>query len=439
MLGWLVGGAGCLGLLLAFGIDSGPARSAASQVWPPFVLVTGLLLVGLAADRDGLFAAAGRRLSATAPTGPALVAGAAATVAVATAVLNLDTSVAFVTPVLVHLHRNRSPDRAAAGAGTPAPNAVNGDAGDEGRLTLLLATSLLLANAGSLLLPGSNLTNLIVVGHLQLTGQDFVARMALPWLAAVVVTGGVVTAAEWRRTRTLQSRGSDTSSLAGQSNPSHVKGQVAGARFKSGSAESPSVPDVGGDAGAVWNPRSVPALLSGSSVCAVVVLMVILRNAALSVVGVGIALTIFRLVRHHECFERVRTVVGFPVLAGLFGIAVGLGTLGRVWTGPSVLLDHLDVAGTATLAASASVILNNLPAASLLASGSLHHPYALLVGLNVGPNLFATGSLAWFLWWKTSWSTGCKPPVRRTILLGMVSVPLAIVAALAALALTGPR
>ncbi len=44
----------------------------------------------------------------------------------------------------------------------------------------LLYGCLLLSNAGSLLLPGSNLTNLIVLGHLHLTGGQFLARMWLP-------------------------------------------------------------------------------------------------------------------------------------------------------------------------------------------------------------------------------------------------------------------
>jgi hypothetical protein len=30
--------------------------AAAEQAWPPFVLVTGLLLIGLVANRDGLLA-----------------------------------------------------------------------------------------------------------------------------------------------------------------------------------------------------------------------------------------------------------------------------------------------------------------------------------------------------------------------------------------------
>ena len=39
----------------------------------------------------------------------------------------------------------------------------------------------------------------------------------------------------------------------------------------------------------------------------------------------------------------------------------------------------------------ATVVLNNLPAASLLAARAPSHPFSLLVGLNLGPNLCVTG------------------------------------------------
>ena len=86
------------------------------------------------------------------------------------------------------------------------------------------------------------------------------------------------------------------------------------------------------------------------------------------------------------------------MLVGLFGLAVALGTLGRAWDGPATMLAHLNAWGTAAVAALMSVLVNNLPAASLLAARQPPHPYSLLVGLNVGPNLFVTGSLAWILW-----------------------------------------
>jgi Na+/H+ antiporter NhaD/arsenite permease-like protein len=47
-------------------------------------------------------------------------------------------------------------------------------------------------------------------------------------------------------------------------------------------------------------------------------------------------------------------------------------------------------------------VLNNLPAASLLAARAVSHPFSLLAGLNLGPNLCVTGSLAWLLWLRAA-------------------------------------
>jgi arsenical pump membrane protein len=111
--------------------------------------------------------------------------------------------------------------------------------------------------------------------------------------------------------------------------------------------------------------------------------------------------------------------------------------LGRVWAGPAILLSHLDTWATAAFAAAASVLVNNLPAASLLAARTPPHPFALLVGLNLGPNLFVTGSLAWILWLRAARAAGARPSVARAARLGALAVPLSIAAALGALAITG--
>jgi arsenical pump membrane protein len=125
------------------------------------------------------------------------------------------------------------------------------------------------------------------------------------------------------------------------------------------------------------------------------------------------------------------------VLVGLFGVAVALGTLGRAWSGPATLLSHLNVWGTAVVAALAGVLVNNLPAAALLAAHRPPHPFSLLVGLNVGPNLFVTGSLAWVLWMRTARAAGARPDLRKAVLLGVVSAPLAIAAAVGVLLAQG--
>jgi arsenical pump membrane protein len=134
--------------------------ASAGQAWPAFVLVSGLLLVGAVAAADGVFEAVGARF-ARAPLGPlGLLLALLSLVAVVTALLNLDTAVVFLTPVLVHSARLRGLDERP-----------------------FLYGCVFMTNAASLLLPGSNLTNLLVLGGRQ-SGAAFAARMLPPWLAA---------------------------------------------------------------------------------------------------------------------------------------------------------------------------------------------------------------------------------------------------------------
>ena len=61
----------------------------------------------------------------------------------------------------------------------------------------------------------------------------------------------------------------------------------------------------------------------------------------------------------------------------------------------------------------------------------------MLVGLNIGPNLFVSGSLAWVLWWRAARTTGAQPSLAAGVRLGLVSGPLAIIAAMAVLTASG--
>ena len=76
-------------------------------------------------------------------------------------------------------------------------------------------------------------------------------------------------------------------------------------------------------------------------------LVVVLHNPAIPVAAVGVAVVGIRLAARAEQPRRVLNVLGVPVLVGLFGVAVALGTLGRVWSGPATLMSHLDLWGTA--------------------------------------------------------------------------------------------
>ena len=177
-LGWSLAAVGGTLAIVAIALSPVHAQEAASQDWPPFVLVSGLLLVGLVADEDGLFSASGLVLARLAPNGIVLYSGAVVLIVTVTSVLNLDTSVAFLTPVLVYTARRRGEGEAA-----------------------LLYGCLLLSNAGSLMLPGSNLTNLIVLGHLHLSGGQFFRHMAAAATAAALVTALLIGVAERRALR----------------------------------------------------------------------------------------------------------------------------------------------------------------------------------------------------------------------------------------------
>ncbi len=394
------------------------------------MLVAGLLLIGLVADGDGLFRYAGQRLARAGRSGYLLFAGATVIITAVTATLNLDTSVAFLTPVLVYTARSRAgPGPVDAGPEGAGP----GDAGPEGAGPALLYGCLLLSNAASLLLPGSNLTNLIVLGHLHLTGGQFVARMWLPWLGAVIVTAAVVAVGERRSLRGPRRAGpaGEAAGLAGESGEAAgLAGEAAGLAGEAGETGDRAWESGAPAAGARLGAGLAAVLLATAAV-------VVLPAPAIPVLLIGAAAAGLRLAQRRVTWRQARDVLSLPVLAGLFGLAVVLGALGRTWSGPAILLGHLDGWATAVVAALATVTLNNLPAASLLAARAVSHPFSLLIGLNLGPNLCVTGSLAWLLWLRAARAAGARPSLRRASALGLVAVPVSMAVALAALALTG--
>jgi arsenical pump membrane protein len=369
-LSWMFAAIGVTAMGIAVAANPTDARSSADQNWSPFVLVAGLLLIGLVADDDGLFAAAGHQLARTLRNGVVLFIGAALTIGAVTALLNLDTSVAFLTPVLIYTARRRG----------------------EGEAPLLYGC-LLLSNAGSLFLPGSNLTNLIVLGHLHLTGAQFFRHM---WPAAVAAMAATA-----------------------------ITTAVVERRSLHATAPNLDKPE---------RPRLGVGLVA---VSVATVLVVLLRHPAPFVAGVGVGAIGIRLAQRRARLAHVVSVLGVPVLVGLVGLAVALGTLGRAWSGPARLLSHLDQWGTAGVGAVVSVLCNNLPAASLLAARPPEHPFALLIGLNLGPNLFVTGSLAWILWLRAARNTGAQPSIRKAARLGIVVVPISMIIAVGVLTLTG--
>jgi arsenical pump membrane protein len=348
--------------------DPAGARAAAGQDWPAFVLVTGLLLVGVVARDDGLFEGAGALVARIARSGMALLLASAVLVAAVTVTLNLDTSVTFLTPVVLAAARRRR---------DPAPFGY-----------LVVAMS----NGASLLLPGSNLTNLIVLGDSHRTGAAFVGRVFWPWAASTVTVVVVVALLFHRR--------------------------IVG-RHPGGPVPLPSVQ-------VRWGAFGVLAVVAA-------ILGLPPDAAALVVLGVGVVVGVVHRRAGRTDLVEVARYLNLPLLTGLFGAAAALGTLGRSWSGPAHLLAHAGPWQTAGIGAGASVVVNNLPAASLLAARPLAHATALLIGLNLGPNLVLTGSLAGVLWLQAARRAGWHPSVREFSILSVIVVPATMAAALGAL------
>jgi arsenical pump membrane protein len=324
-------------------------REAFEQAWPAFALVAGLLLIGATAAREGLFAAAGTRAARLRGGGTVLLIVLLLVEAVVTAVLNLDTAVVFMTPVLLHAARARR---------LPEDPFLYG--------------AVLMANSASLLLPGANLTNLIVLAHEpHLTGSTFAARLSPAWVVSVALTIALV------------------SLLRGEVHPEP------------------------------YEPPPFRPALGTASVAAAAVLVLVLARPALPVLVLGVAVALVA--------KTPARVVNPPLLLGVFAVAVLLGALAR-----AVDLGPLTTGRwtTAWIAAGAAVLVNNLPAAVLLSAHPPAHPRALLLGLNLGPNLFVTGSLSAIFWLQVSRANGARPSIRRYLLLGAVLVPATLTASL---------
>jgi arsenical pump membrane protein len=339
-------------------VSGAGAHAAFSQAWPAFALVGGLLLIGATAAREGLFATAGA-LVARAPGGPfVLLAGLLLVEAAITAVLNLDTAVVFMTPVLLHAARQRGvPDDA------------------------FLYGAVFMANSASLLLPGSNLTNLIVLAHDPVSGVTFAERLVGAWAISVAITILFV-ALVFRR------------GLSGALSPR--ADEVVRLRPGTGTL----------------------------GVVAAAVLVLALSGPALPVLALGVVVAVGARLGVRRSLRAANPAL----LLGVLGLAILLGTVAR---GIDLrLLEHAGRWETAWVGAGAAVLVNNLPAAVVLSWHVPAHPRALLLGLDLGPNLAVTGSLSAVLWLQVARAAGARPSILRYTLLGLALVPLTLVAAL---------
>ncbi|HEV7752336.1 MAG TPA: SLC13 family permease [Baekduia sp.] len=363
------------GAAVAFLLD-GRARDAADQAQGPFLLVTGLLLLGLVADADGVFAWASARLLGVTRAPQRLLMVALLLVAIVTALLNLDTAVVFLTPILIG---------AARGLGAEEEPFLYG--------------SVLMANASSLLLPGANLTNLLVLADEPVGGATFALRILPAALAAALVTAAGLVLIAHRRA-------------------------VGAPRLPAPDAPVRSTP----------RPRPL-----GVAACAIAAALVLaLPHPGLPVLIVGLVAVTIRIGEGRLGAAGAVEAVGPLALATLFSLAILLGLLARVWSGPTDLLASASAWETTAIGALSAVGLNNLPAAVLLSATPPPHPRALLLGLNLGPNLAVTGALSSYLWFRAAKAAGATPSARRFSELGVPLGLAAMAAGLLTIRFVGP-
>lgn len=339
--------------------------AAIQQTWEPFVLVVGLLLIGHVASSDGLFEVAGSKLSRLRGGNMVLFVAMMLLTATVTATLNLDTSVVFLTPVLLHTARHRSIKEES-----------------------FLYGSIFMANAASLLLLGSNLTNILVFARSNVNGATFARTMLGPWLLSIALTTMVVLAWRWR----------DLSSKS-------ITEDDATQNFSFG-------PGVVG-------------------VIAAIVSMLVLSRPAIPVLAIAVVIAVIDItVRRRVVMSALLRSANLPVVVGLFVLATTVSVASRYWH----ISEHLIGSGgswrTAGVAAVSSNLINNLPAAAMLSARFPVHPYSLLLGLNLGPNLTVIGALSSMLWLKVARREGASPSVWTFTRIGVVVTAVTLVGGL---------
>lgn len=347
-----------------------------------------LMLLAALLDGSGFFEWAARRAArAASGSAVALYRNMFLLGALITILLSLDTTAVILTPIaLAFVARLKLP---------PRP---------------FLISCAFVANAGSLLLPVSNLTNLLFVRAFGWSFSSFALRMALPQGAALLVGYGAM---RWLYRKELP------------------------LQFDAGELPEPksALPDIFYFRGAVvvliavlvgyffGSLRQIPLYQVGLCGCG----------------GLSALAALRKQLKPKELARGISWSL-FPFVVGLFIVVRGVENLGLA----AVLARGLQAAGThplaQILAAAFSVGLgsnavNNIPAAllsiSALQMGRADAPtqYGALLGCNIGPNLTVAGSLATMLVLTTARRKGMDIRAVDFLKAGVVAMPLALAAA----------
>ncbi|NHP14774.1 arsenic transporter [Rhodococcus sp. IC4_135] len=381
----VIAGPAAVVVLLTGIVTLDEAREELTSMAPTVVFLVAVLVLAHAADALGVFRWVSQILQQKSLADPQrllmYVFGAAA---LTTAVLSLDATVVLLTPAVIAAARS-------IGA-SPRPHSY---------------ASAHLSNSASTLLPVSNLTNLIAFAATGLTFLHFTALMALPWVVTIAV--------EYLIFRLF------------------FRSELV----RDDSADPPAAA------------RSAPAPILPLTVIGLTLLGFAVSGffgiepAWIAVVGASV-LGAIALARHRTTAAKMIYAAdlwfcAFVLVLGIIVAGVANGPVGE-WIAQILPGDtsYGSLLFVAAVAAVASNLVNNLPATLLMiaALGTAAPPalvLAMLIGVNLGPNLTYVGSLATMLWRRVATSAGAPPTLATFTLLGIITTPLTLLAAVSAL------
>lgn len=364
-----------------------PADSAAEQmrrIGPLLVFLATVIVLAELAGRAQVFDVVAAWVARAGRGRYALLFGLCVVFASLTTItLNLDTTAVLLTPVMLAL-------------GTRV-----------GIAALPLAmTTVWLANTASLLLPVSNLTNLLAADRVALSPAGLAAVMWLPQLAAIGATALCLWVFYWRRGRRAVDR-----------------------------YTPPAVP-VPGD----------PVLLRVCSVaCGGFLLAILLVDVPLwsaSLVAMVVVVAAYAVRRREELRVSLVPWRLLVLVPGMFLVVETVNAHGlhellvRALGSDNGFVGMLRSAG---VGAGLSNVLNNLPAyvagEAVIPADNHNQLLALLIGVNVGSVVTPWGSLATLLWFERCRGQGTRIVVGRFVLTGLVLSVTAVGAATCVLAL----
>jgi arsenical pump membrane protein len=381
-LALLLAGGGCV---LSGALPLTDARVTISRLLPLLLFLGSVIILAELTAAAEVFDVIAIRLSIIGRGHyPALFLLCVALAATTTTALNLDTTAVLLTPVILAL--------AATLDIPPLPLAM---------------TTVWLSNTASLLLPVSNLTNLLAADRVALAPAQFAGRMWAPQLAAILVTAGCLWIWYWRRDQR------------------------------------------GGQRRYVLPQPRVPAdrpLFRVACLACLVFLVGILVGVPIGVassISAGLLVVAFA-VRQRAVLRP--SLVPWRLLVFVIGLFLVIDTISR--HGLDTLIHGLvgtddgllGVARAAGTGAGLSNVVNNLPAyvagESVIPVTNHTQLLALLIGTNVGSVLTPWASLATLLWYERCHTAGVKVAFWRFTWTGAVLAATALTATVGALLAT---